>query len=236
MIQIKMLSGDLVEVSVTEDVTFSRLYQEVYRALPEEIRPRAIWQLSLTRQTLDGEYEEIPDTEERVNPQEGEIFCAMMDTRMVEASRGRTYDAYDEDADAAIQDEYLYELNVFQIMSEKANGGIEDIMEDSFLYHPSTGRYYLTTNVDGKWIGRFGDEFSFQFLEEKEDGFGTVEEMLDVWLANLDGYANRTKEYLKKGWVKFYDPYQEEEDQTAEEWDQEEAQREAFEEDMRRWG
>lgn len=235
-----MMSGDLVEVSVTEDVTFSRLYQTVYEALPEEIRPRAIWQLTLTRQTLDGEYEEVPDTEERANPEDGEIFCGIMDNRMVEARHGRGYDAYDRGANAAIQDEYLYELNVFLIMSEKADGDIEDIMEDSFLYHPSTGRYYLTTNVDGKWTGRCGDEFSFQFLEEKE-GFGTVEEMLDAWLANLDGYPNRTKEYLKRGWVKFYGPYQEEEEewnepQTAEEWDQEEAQREAFEEDMRRWG
>ena len=216
-----------MEVSLEENVTFSRLYEKVYDELPEEIRPRAIWQLTLTRHTGDGEYEEVPDTEERANLQEGEMFYTMIDNRIVEASRGRTYDANDENTVNMNQDEYLYELNVFNIMSEKADGGIDDIMEDSFLYHPSTGRYYLRTSVEGKWIGRFRDEFSFQFLEEK-DGFGTVEEMLDVWLANLDGYPNRTKEYLKRGWVKFYGPYQEEEEwnepQTAEEWDQAEEQ------------
>lgn len=202
-IYVKLLSGDMVEVLLNEETTYYELYTDVYDALPEGVYPDAIWQLTLTRQTQEGEYEEVPDTDEKANPQEGEMFCACIETRWVELEeqlKYKQYDAFLDDPTAVSENDWLYTRSELCLL---INGG-EKAVRDYFLYHPDTGRYYLSRGVEEvEWFGRFEEEFLFRFTE-RTDGFATREEMMDGWLSQWGGYSNRTKAHVKREWMEVY--------------------------------
>ena len=92
--------------------------------------------------------------------------------------------------------EYSYKISTLRIVSE----GKEE-WEREFLYHPKTRRFYEMTKVEGEWKGRYLERFCFRFTEESK-GYDFLDEMVDEWLLEMDGYPMRTKEYLRSGWMR----------------------------------
>lgn len=220
-IHIKLMSGDLLPLEVTHDINYRDLYRRVYDALPEDIRPRNLWQLTLTRLSVGGQYQEIPDTEDGVDVVEEEVFFAILEARLLKAVLCPMINAFLDLENPNKIEDCLYEMGTLQIVLEEN----EILYEEHFLYHPATTRYYLMDSVEGKpvehyperffrhhtsgryylitderhSIGHWGDEFFFHFTEQKRS-IAIFERVVDKVLSPLEGYFNRTKEHFKETW------------------------------------
>lgn len=200
---------------IDENATCQMVYHCVYERLPEDIRPMRIWQMTLMRMTVDGEYEEVLNTKERASVMEGEILYVITETTYVEAGRGNDYNAYHDDDKVSDGDDYVYQMMTLEVLSDKGENSIRDYI----LYHPNTNVYYLVKDVEGNWTGRYRDEFSFHFKKGSIE-YKSLEEVIDAWLSMSNRYSRQTKEHLKSGWMELFDPVDDEWEDTvsAEDW------------------
>jgi len=202
---IKLLNGQIIPIQLYES-TPTALYREVYNFLPEEIRPTSIYQLTLSRKKIDGNYEEIFQTmeEKEENISVDELFyetpnelCVMIDPICYEARYGRGYDAYEKNLTE--EKDYLFNLEIIYITSfsfgEYGNKIDKTMQSEYYLHHPHTNKYYLTDEVEGEFTGRFDDEFLFS-LPSNPVSFSSFSDFLDFMLSQKE-YTTRTKQYIK---------------------------------------
>jgi len=82
-IVVKILSGELLFLDIPNILTGRQLDDQVYEALPEEIRPRERYQMALLRlrkKNDEDQYEEIIPDDMKLVIEEGEYFCISLMT------------------------------------------------------------------------------------------------------------------------------------------------------------
>ena len=160
-VYVKMMSGEMIELEVSENITYEQFDWTVYEALPNELRPSHRYQMGLFRMCPEDEKdaEEVVPSDERLKPMEGECFSVflMVDEFELRLEIGASVSTYlaleDDDDEMEILSVYIYKNNVL-IHSEP-------------LYYTlgGEGTWYRREDVEENWMGRHSDEIAVQIRE-----------------------------------------------------------------------
>ena len=136
-VSIKILSGDMIDLDISKDVTLSQFYNIVWMALPIQI---PLQSLDLFRQ----DYEEpLPQNDMSLTPQSGEIFLAFVQKTHFTLSLDIVADAFCN---------YIY-YNVFNIIIHENEILCEESKDYSFdAPNAPNAPNYLPLTQDGNCV------------------------------------------------------------------------------------
>jgi hypothetical protein len=230
-VTVKILSGDILPLDVPANITHRQFYAQVYFDLPEEVAPAEDYQMILLRAPSEEEEgKELRSDETPLNPQEGEMFCAIMGT---DEYRVELQSYWTEVYEVNRQENDLFCLYEYYIYKNDV------IIHDECFYHnEEENRWYLTDGVEEQWVGRHSDELAIS-LPANAEAFASMDNLASTLIErapNHVSFANsehfnitrRVRDYMRESllhqWRQTMEyrhsggPYQEQEEFQEDGW------------------
>jgi hypothetical protein len=170
---VKILSGELLSLDIQKELSSEQLDEQVYEALPEDIRPRERYQMALLRDRKEkgdegDEYEEVIPDDTRLVLEEGECFYVslMVDEFCLELGVGMFVHArnpigHQQDV-FECHSVYIYKNNV--------------LIHDESVYYSFNNTqpehlpvWYGDEKVEKEWVGRNNEDIEDMTIHISDD-------------------------------------------------------------------
>jgi hypothetical protein len=190
-VSIKLLSGDLLTLTIPEYMTTQVFYDYVYQQLSDEVAPEEDYMMTLLRVLDDEEIGELPADDDTLSPSDGEMFFVFMDTRKFQVELyGVWWETFDtrEPTPRMFQQ---WQYNVYRI----EYGRESMYYHDRFYYNKEEMIWLVKDNLSSEMVGRREDEEVIS-IPEDERMYSTMEEIAEVMIDRIPGLSRRAKTYI----------------------------------------
>lgn len=199
---VKSMSGDLFPVEVAPSLSTAELYRHVYDALPEEVKPQELWQLTLLRSLPDEEEKGDTEIHETSSPcvpdlSPSEVLFLLQEGRDLYACIGDEDEAVEEDLIEGKRDDG-YSVGYLRVFDDDTLLIKHPYLHDTFLNTYA----FMDEVVEGRWVRDHKEKiFLFQFPEKGPRSFRHARDpFLQLVISRLEGFSARTKAYFVRKW------------------------------------
>jgi hypothetical protein len=205
---VKLLSGEMIAIETSSDVSCAMFYEAVVDALPEDVRPKYCWQSQMTLVAGDSDELVVPISEEPLVPTDGKIFTLLLDERAYEVRLSQFEEVCNTEENPIHRYEAV-QVSIYQMGTESRQ------YQYTTIFYICLDQAIVTRNVedvrirdgDGIRCSRFRNAIQFEMTETAP--FYLPEEMMDVTLQRVEqkmetSLFTSTKSYLKRELMRQY--------------------------------
>lgn len=192
-VSIKLLAGDLLSLTIPDNMTRRAFYGYVYQQLPDDVAPEEDYMMTLVRSLSE---EELPADNELLGPQEGEMFFVFLDTRtFVVEIHGAGWDTYD----TRVPTPRLFRKWEYTVYKTE-NGRKSQYFMEGFYHNEDENSWLVADRLRSETVGRYEEEEVIH-IPEGEPIYSTMEHIASVMIPRIPGVSRRAMTHLQANLV-----------------------------------
>jgi hypothetical protein len=182
-IVIKLLSGDILNLEISSDITHNQLYRKIYEKLPKDIRPKTIYMLIITRSSVyeESEYRDVLLSNDTLHPYEDEMFFVIIMNCCYKIIIRETINEYDY--------KVLKFIVIPIVINDRSSDNISKLHKDCFFYGKNSQTFY--------WAGK---DLNFVY-------FPTAISLAEHMIGRIPNLTKNFRKYLIYKFLEDIDEY-----------------------------